>query len=232
MKVLRILGAIFGLVGAGLLAAAIVIYAGNRSFEQHARRAAGHVVSLEPSQGSDRSLTYLPIVQFTAEDGRTIEFSSGVSSNPPAYDVGEEVSVLYDPAKPTDAKIDAFWQVHFVTVVLGGIGSLFFIVGAGLILTQMVSRRRRERLQAMGRRITTQIQGVDLDTSVRVNDRHPFCITSQWLNPDTGQMHVFRSEGLWYDPTDLLTGETIDVLIDPSDPKKYYVDVSFLPKEA
>jgi hypothetical protein len=43
---------------------------------------------------------------------------------------------------------------------------------------------------------------------------------------------VFRSEDLWYDPSDHVKRETLTVYIDPADPRKHYVDVSFLPRLA
>ena len=231
MKVLRILGVVFGAVGAALLVAAFITLRSARSFESTAVGASGEVIDLAPSY-SDGSATHAPVVRFETPDGREVIFESSVSSHPPAYDIGERVDVLYAPDDPGDAVIDSFWQVYLAPVILGGIGSIFLLIGGGMLVSQIVARRRRERLMASGRRVTARIQGVDLNTSIAVNGRHPFCITSQWMNPDTGELHVFRSDGIWYDPSMHIDRETVDVLIDPANPKRYYVDTSFLPKVA
>lgn len=232
MKVLRLLGMIFGLIGAGLLIGAFVLYGNAQSFKSSAVLTEGTVVDLVYAPSSDGGGGYRPIVRFLTREGEEIEYESNTSSSPAAYDVGEVVGIYYDPANPNDAMIDGFLDQYLAPLILGSVGGIFFIIGGGLLLAQLLGRRKRERLMGSGRRITAQIEGVDLDTTLTVNGRHPYKVTAQWLNPDTGQLHVFRSDGIWFDPSDHLPGETIDVLIDPSDPKKYHVDTSFLPKVA
>ncbi|MNC77488.1 hypothetical protein D3C75_1294550 [compost metagenome] len=57
-------------------------------------------------------------------------------------------------------------------------------------------------------------------------------IRSQWLNPRTSEVHLFESDNIWFDPSDYLKDESISVFIDKKNPKKYHVDISFLPKIA
>ena len=69
--------------------------------------------------------TYYPVVEFTANDGkrRTVQLSEG--SFPPAYEIGDEVTVLYDPEHPLDARIKSFgssalmWILPGITGILG-----------------------------------------------------------------------------------------------------------------
>ncbi len=81
----------------------------------------GVVVSLEPHSDEDGE-TYSPVVSFTAQ-GKSYTFESSTSSDPPAYRVGEEVSLRYDPANPQRADIDSFvtspWLYGIVLAVLG-----------------------------------------------------------------------------------------------------------------
>ncbi|MBC8144587.1 MAG: DUF3592 domain-containing protein [bacterium] len=233
MKVLKILGFVFGGIGLAMLVAAFAIYANTQSFADSATRADGVVIGLAQSQShSSKSSSYFPVIQYQTSSGETTTFQSNSGSSPPAFEVGERVTVLYDPAQPADASIDSFWQLYALPAIFGIIGLVFFAVGGGMFIAHMLNRRKREQLLASGRRITTQVQGVVLNTNVRINGRHPFCITSQWLNPDTGNVHVFRSDGVWFDPSSHIQGGSIDVLIDPVNPKRYHVDTSFLPKEA
>jgi hypothetical protein len=61
--------------------------------------------SSEDSSGD----VYNPIVEFRAQDGMEYSFRHTIGSNPASYSVGEEVEVLYDPAKPEDsATINSF----------------------------------------------------------------------------------------------------------------------------
>ncbi len=49
-------------------------------------------------------LLVFPSVRFRTQDGRTVEFQNEVGSNAPPP-VGDQVTVLYDPARPEDAKV-------------------------------------------------------------------------------------------------------------------------------
>jgi hypothetical protein len=73
---------------------------------------------------------------------------------------------------------------------------------------------------------------VELNRSIRVNGACPDRIVCQWLNPVTNTVYVFRSYNLWFDPAEYISRKTLDVLVDPSNYKRYLVDTSFLPKLA
>ncbi len=45
-----------------------------------------------------------PVVRFQTQDGKTVEFESGLGTNIPPR-VGEEVTVIYDPSRPQEAKV-------------------------------------------------------------------------------------------------------------------------------
>jgi hypothetical protein len=65
-----------------------------------------------------------------------------------------------------------------------------------------------------------------------LNGRSPWRIVAQWQNPESGQLHVFNSENLWFDPTRYVTTKQLKVLLDPKDATRYHIDVSFLPQLA
>ena len=55
---------------------------------------------------------------------RGIEFRSGNGSNPPLYEVGEKVPVLYLPGRPGAAVIDTFIELWLGPVIYTGLGLL------------------------------------------------------------------------------------------------------------
>ena len=83
-------GSIFGLCGGVSLLIGVLMLFSQRELLAEGVRAEGEVIRLV---GSD---TLAPVVRFSAEDGRTVEFVSPMSSNPPAFEVGERVEVLPD----------------------------------------------------------------------------------------------------------------------------------------
>jgi len=232
MKTLAILKYGFAVLGAGLLAGGLFWAQQVRSFIAEASLAEGTVVDLVASRSSDGSRGWRPVVRFVAADGSAVQFASSVSSNPPSYSRGEKVEVLYSPSRPQDAAIKGFFALWLGPLILGGLGSVFFAIGGSMLLAGRARVRQAARLRAQGMTVQAKFQGVELDTSVSVGGAHPYRVVAQWQNPATGEMHVFRSENLWYDPTAHIKREQITVYIEPGNPRRYLLDVSFLPKLA
>ncbi|KVG25618.1 DUF3592 domain-containing protein [Burkholderia diffusa] len=79
-------------------------------------RAPGTVVRIV--QDSDAMRGYRPIVAYLANDGSRREVAGNTASFVPAYDIGESVDVLVDPAHPNrPALIDDFTQRWFPVAV-------------------------------------------------------------------------------------------------------------------
>lgn len=229
MKVAAVVGSLFVLVGMGLCLGALYQYRDGRTFLAQAIKTDGVVLDLEKN---DKSGTFSPVVVFLDQDGRKNSFTSSTGSNPPAYSRGERVDVLYLPTCPQQARIDEFMTIWGSTVILTGLGGVFFMCGFMIILVVGVKSRRDRYLQKSGLPVETEFQGVSTNENVSVNGRHPFCVTTQWLNPETSEVHVFRSGDLWFDPTDYIKDKKIRVFIEKNNPKKYHVDLSFLPRLA
>jgi hypothetical protein len=87
----------------------------------------GTVVRLEESDSSEGGCcVYSPVVEFSA-NGQIFSFESGNASDPPAYEVGEEVNVLYDPADPNTAQIDSFFERWIFPIII--IPAMIFTAG-------------------------------------------------------------------------------------------------------
>lgn len=226
---MKIIKYIFLIIGLALLGGAFFLYQDKQTFLDKAATAKGTVIELIASR-SDKSTTYRPVVSFTTNDGKKIEYNSLVGSNPPSYHEGETVEIFYDPVNPHDASINGFASLWLGTLILGIIGTVFFLIGFFIILFGKMKQKRIEDLKFNGKQITTKFDNVALNTSYKVNGRSPFVIYSQWLNPSTNELHLFKSENIWFDPANYIQTEEIKVLIDPVNPKKYYMDISFLPK--
>ena len=58
--------------------------------------------------------------------GATTEFASSVASRPAAYEVGEAVTVLYDPSHPDDVRLKGSFSLWGMLIVLVGVGAVLF----------------------------------------------------------------------------------------------------------
>jgi hypothetical protein len=223
-------GFIYVFLGVGILMllVALALWNKTRGFVARAATAPGTVTELIEVRDDDGgSSTFKPVVKFVDPEGREISFTSSYSSRPPAYDVGETVEVLFVRG---DARINGFGSLWLGPLILGGLGAVFTAIGLSILLAGRANARKADYLMAYGNAIQTDVQGVVYNTSLTVNGRHPWRISSQWLDPASNKMRVFHSANLWFDPTKFVTAKQVTVLLDPKDPKLYHMDVSFLPQ--
>jgi hypothetical protein len=108
-------------------------------------------------------------------------------------------------------------------------GVVFAGVGGGIIAFGRWSAQKEADLRQNGQLIEAEFQEVEQDGSIEVNGEHPYRIVAKWHDTSTNSLHVFRSANLWFDPTDYVR-EWIPVYIDRSNPKRYHMETSFLPK--
>ncbi|MGM0769095.1 MAG: DUF3592 domain-containing protein [Pseudomonadota bacterium] len=231
MKTFNTLRVIFALIGLGMLAGAFFSFQSTSSFLETATAKPGVVTDLIYSRSSDSS-AYYPVVRFEDEQGRTVEFQSSSGSNPASFSRGEGVRVLFTPGDPGSARIDGFFELWGVTLIVGGLGMAFFLVGSGMFVVPAIRSGSAAKLRQTGHLVQCSYQGVEQNTRLVMNGRSPFQIVCQWQNPATSDVHVSRSGNLWFDPSQHIQSDSIGVYINPNNPKRYWVDTSFLPKQA
>jgi len=74
--------------------------------------------------------SYKPLVIFTDQTGQEIEYVPNFSSNPPAYDIGEEVVVFYNPQTPQHAMLGGL-ALYLLPVIFAIVGGAFAILKLG-----------------------------------------------------------------------------------------------------
>jgi len=224
-----------------VLGGAYLAFSSTQDFLKTAVSTQGTVIELVRSRSSSSSssssssnsdYTYAPVVEFETQDGRRVEFKSSTSSNPPSYSRGEKVEVLYQETSPENAKIQGFFSLWGLSMIVGIFGLILSLIGFGIILSSIKKSKKIKALKESGTRVNAEVQSVGLNTSLKVNGRHPFQIIAQWQNPTTTKIHIFKSDNIWFDPEEYVKGNMVDVLIEPDNPKVYHVDTSFLPEVA
>jgi hypothetical protein len=138
----KIIVSIFAAVGALMLVIALISMVSTvRSLAREAS-APGLVVdmTLRQSYDSETRVTseyYYPVVQFDLNDGtpKRVQLSEG--SWPPEYEVGQPVTVLYDPEKPLDARIKSASST-FLKWILPGVTGVVGVVFLGF--TYLINR--------------------------------------------------------------------------------------------
>jgi hypothetical protein len=222
---------VFLLIGSVMLFGSFKLYSDTASFLEIASKAEGSIIELIEVR-SDDSVTYKPVFEFTTTKGETFEITSSSSSNPPSYFIGEAVEVLYEDVSPRDAKINGYFSLWGFTTILGALGAIFLIVGFGIIAYGSIKLKKVSELKENGVAILAKYQSVQLNKSLKVNGQSPYQIHAQWTNPSTSKVHIFKSDNIWFDPSEFIDRDQMTVLIEKDNPKKYYVDITFLPEIA
>lgn len=82
---------------------------------------------------------YYPVVEFVAKDGRRRSVQLNEGSSTPAFEVGDEVEVLYEPEHPLDARIKSFGSSALMWILPGITGILgIAFLGAVLVVQRLM----------------------------------------------------------------------------------------------
>ena len=96
------------------------VYAGYTSWrlQNEGLTTTGSVVRLEESNSSEGGCcVYSPVIEFSA-NGQTHSLEGDNASDPPAYQVGEVVNVIYDPADPSTAQINKWTERWLFPIII------------------------------------------------------------------------------------------------------------------
>lgn len=230
MGIVKVIGVVFSLIGLGSLIGLPFAVKSTTRFLAAAQTAEGEVTDVVSERDSDGDLVQYPIVTFTSRDGEQVQFKGSTSTS--SSNVGTKVTVKFVPGDEQNAKIDGFLDVWGLVLFLsvfgigfGGLGGLALVMGIRMGWIEKDSPEYTQSLQA-------KIIGIERDTSVKINGRSPWRVLAQAHDPATNSVREFKSKAIWYDPHEYITQDTIQVKCHPVNPRRYFMDVSFLPRKA
>ena len=132
------LGNVFSLVGGLLALIGVFLFIRTRIFIGKAQKVKGIVIQMVYSHSSEGGGGYAPVYQFKTVDGQTIVIQDSLSSNPPRFQVGQKIEVLYDPGNPQKARINKWMNLYFAPALLVGLGLIFGGVGMVIVFPQIL----------------------------------------------------------------------------------------------
>lgn len=148
---LRVVALAFAGTALAMGAISGVLARGELSFRQRAARAPGRVVSqsesherTKSSDGFAREETlYAPMFEYEAPGGKRT-FVGRVRTNPPSFEIGEAVVVLYlpGPSASAEPRIDSFGQNWLSVIIFGSLSFVFLVVATILALRYRSFRTR------------------------------------------------------------------------------------------
>lgn len=174
-----------------------------------------------------KSIGYTASVRFLTLHATPIETNIFSLAKPL---VGELVSVKYNPIIPVllekNSLLEIWFNVFITAGLILGIIFLLYIIK----ICSCWKRDRNKKIRQAGNHIYTKFKAVEAVLKVKKDGKHPYQIISSWHNRKDNKEYFFKSEYLWNNPVDYILDQTIVVLIDNKDVKKYVMDLSFLPE--
>lgn len=125
----RVGGGIFAAIGVVMMIGAWMLFQNDQKFAKEAASATGTVVESVYVKSRKGKGGYYPVVEFQTADGKRMTFRSDTGRGRPAYENGEQVSILYEKQNPANAKIAGFWELWGLVAVLAVFGLIFMGVG-------------------------------------------------------------------------------------------------------
>lgn len=221
--VARLIGFIFGGIGLGTLAIAFVFAINTTLFISQSTTANGTVTN-GGDTSSGRKVTAL--IQFTAANGQAVQFRSAVASNPPEFQTGQKVKVFYKPSDPAgSAQVDSLISLWFWSLLFGFLGLVFAAIGLVSLIIWYMGNRKKRWLQQHGQRISAEVTAVRKNTRVGNKGKSPYYVLARSRDTLNSITPTFKSGSVWNLPATVTPGANIDVLVDPNNYGRYYVEL-------
>lgn len=172
-------------------------------------------------------IVYAPALKLSIPPHKPIDFlgEDRIKDGPTS---GLKTVRVYYLDKHDGSKPDYFEYSFFKCFVVPGVAviltGILFFSGVWLMASVLRMRKRKRFLRASGKRIAAEFLSAEANGSISDGYGPRFTITARWKNPVTGSMQVFSSGDFWPDPTPVLEGKTIDVLMDPDHPEIFCFD--------
>ncbi len=115
-------------------------------------------------------------------------------------------------------------SLNLFALIFGGIGLLFFFIGLPFLTVGLKKRKTKLRLIETGVQATGIITDIEIDRTVRVNNRYLRKANCKVTDEYTGEIYLYSSESVTGN-IDYLVGRQVTVFYDPDDRSKYFVDL-------
>lgn len=133
MKMAIAIHTILLIIGLALLVLGIISFINARRLMTTGDLVQATVVENIPSRGNEGGTMYTPLMEYSI-DGSVRSFSPTARANPPAYAIGEKVSLIYDPHNSSDIRIRSYWGVYLGSNILLAVALPMILIGIGYFL--------------------------------------------------------------------------------------------------
>lgn len=106
---------------------------------------------------------------------------------------------------------------------------VFASIGLIPIFIGRKKNNKNQRLKREGSPLTVKITDVILNNYIQINRQSPYQIIADYHDKLNNRVIRYKSDYIFFDPSPYINSNLITVYIDKKNPKRYYLDISFLP---
>ncbi len=160
--------------------------------------------------------------------GKILNFSTYLLQDKHFYKVGDKIDLLFDSTDINSVEIKSPDSGNSnVGLGFNIVGSVFLVTGVSFLVISIIAGRRRKYLLENGKKVESDFQSVSSYWIRKAG--YNYYVHSTWVDPSSNIIYKFKSGILKYNPEKYIGDRKIPVCFDPKNPKRYIVDISFLP---
>lgn len=228
MKKVKLLAGCFtAVIGIALLILMLFLHKNYTNFFKTAHCTTGVISEIEHTSkktGSKRKVkhSYTVYVDYVADTESYHDVILGYHSS--SMREGDSIVLYYDPENPTDIHVH---QEHvFSIIATGGFAFVFFGI-SGIFFVLFMLNFRLAKLKETGIPIPCIIKEIAVNENYKLNGRPANYLICENTDPSLSPCITFQSGSSF--AKDLATkhpiGSTITVYIDPTNAKRYYIEI-------
>lgn len=122
------------ILGLGLVFLVLGIYSFRNTmlFLKKGDKATATVIELHRYESDGE--VFAPIFAFRTKDNQLITYELSEGTDPPAWEIGETATVIYDSADPSKVSLYSYFRVFIWTLVLLSISLPLLVIGGGYFI--------------------------------------------------------------------------------------------------
>lgn len=219
-RIINILTFIFLIVGIIFLVIGTIFFIDGLTFKQNAVKVTAEIVDIEYSRGTDGDTKHS--VYVTYEYGGELYEHIPLNEYRNGMYVGKQISILCNSKKPDEIRSSFILYIFPIIFII--IGMVFITICSVLFFLSIKKKNQNKLLLTEGSLLHATVNKINQNMLYSVNQQHPYVIYCSYKDEYKDIVYEFKSEHLWTNPaSDFPLGSYIDVYVNKSDYRKYYV---------
>lgn len=213
---------IFTVFGVISVTISLILFFHGLHFQAHSHPVEAIISEISSHVGSDRKHAHKVYVSY--EDNGQYYEDIPVNFYSSSMYEGQEFTLLCADDDPADlAYPDA--TLHLPAFIVGGIGSVFLLIGVISLTVLRINRKKQQALIAAGYALQATVDSIVRNYNIRINGVAPYVVICTYHDPIKDILYRFKSKNLWVNPEPVLSpGQPVRVYVNRSDYSQYYVD--------